>query len=370
MTAPTWLTKRLQIDPHTYPVFDAPKRSTGITLDLNESYWFWNDDLYTQLQQRVDKNAIGHYPDYTELYEALAAYTGMPVAHLCVTNGSDQSIGFLMSVLAQSGGTAVIPGPTFTIYPHIAHRASIHSVFVPHTITNGTYVFPLQDTLEALRTATDPTLFLCTPNNPLGTPIPIDDMCILLQYTYDNGIPTVIDEAYYEYGTTTYAPMVRDHDTLIVLRSFSKGFGMPGLRLGYTIAHPSIIHLIKSAKLPWNVNQVAAHAGIIALAHQEYFAQKRDEVHTERSHLTQALRDISIEPLDSVCNFVTAPTTHADALVRSLAQQGVYIKNVSGYAYGGEPLQHAVRIAVPAPHDRSAVHDALLHAHAQYGTVS
>lgn len=369
MNTPSWLTNRTGIDPLSYAIFDAPKRLSGISLDLNESYWFWNEALHNELTVRTTVDTIGHYPDYTPLYKALAAYVGVPTEYLCVTNGSDQSIGFLITALAQTGGTAVIPAPTFLIYPHITKRAGIHTIFVPHTVHNNVYTSPLTETLDALTHATLPTLFLCNPNNPLGAPIAAHDMHQLLAFTHEHHIPVVIDEAYYEYNGTTHAPDVLQHDNIVVLRSFSKAFGMPGLRLGYTIAHPSVIHTIKSAKLPWNVNQIALHAGCIALEHQEYFAQKRNEVHTERTHLVQTLSSIGVHALESVCNFVTAPTPHAHALVAALADEHVYIKDVSGYPHGGALLEHAVRIAVPAPHDRQIVQDALLKAAKTCGMV-
>lgn len=325
----------------------------ALALDLNESYWYWTTDQRRELGRCVSRpDVIGRYPAYESLYRALARYTHVPKENLCITNGSDQAISFLITHHSKKR-VAILPSPTFGIYPQLLKQHSIKTYTPVYTNGGGAPEFPLEETLALLGKYKGSVLFLCQPNNPLGVGIPKRAMDTMLKKARATGALVIIDEAYYEYHGDTYAPQAKKRGSnIIVVRSFSKGFGMPGLRLGYTIASPEHTQKLHIAKLPWNVNHPAVEAGIIALRDRKHFANCIKETHSLRKELVVEMRRLGLDALPATANFVTVCTQHAGRLKEYLEREhGILIKNVSGYPGGGTILRKAVRIAIPARRD-------------------
>jgi histidinol-phosphate aminotransferase len=175
-------------------------------------------------------------------------------------------------------------------------------------------------------------LFLCTPNNPTGNRLQEAALRRLLRL----GLPTVIDEAYYELGETpeSLAYLLSEFPNAIILRTFSKAFGLAGLRIGYALAHPAAIRLLARVKLPWNISTVtvaAASAALDDVAEQE---DRLRQLREGRAYLTRELRRIpGVHAMPSEGNFVLIDVEgqpmSSEAVVEAMLGLGVFVRTLS-----------------------------------------
>jgi histidinol-phosphate aminotransferase len=190
-------------------------------------------------------------------------------------------------------------------------------------------------------------IFLCTPNNPTGGRISEADMIRLLRL----GLPTVIDEAYHEFGAgESFARLLEEFPNAIVLRTFSKAYGLAGIRLGYALAHPAVIRLLSRVKVPWNIPAITLAAASAALDDAAEFDARIAELRVAREELVEKLRRIEgLFPAPSEGNFVlidvSATGQSAERLVEAMLKDGVLIRSLS--------VHHAkrsyVRVTVGTP---------------------
>jgi histidinol-phosphate aminotransferase len=165
------------------------------------------------------------------------------------------------------------------------------------------------------------------------------------------GIPVIIDEAYFEFSGSTAAKLLDHYDNLIILRSFSKSFGLAGLRLGYVLAHKNIIDELVKLRLPWAVNHFAVHGGIVALKHQKHFKEKIAETLETKKSLIDFLEGKGAQCYRSDTNFIIAKFSAAKHLVEALKRRGLLVSDVSHYPHSGDLLANALRITVPSQAD-------------------
>ncbi|HMR79694.1 MAG TPA: histidinol-phosphate transaminase, partial [Polyangiaceae bacterium] len=191
------------------------------------------------------------------------------------------------------------------------------------------------DILGLLREVTERTkvLFLCSPNNPTGNRIPEADMRRLLGL----GLPTVIDEAYIELGQgDNLSHLIAEFPNALILRTFSKAYGLAGLRLGYALAHPVCIRLLERVKVPWNLPEITLAAAMAALDDVEEHAQRVLALRTAREQLIADIATLhGVSALSSDGNFVlidaSATGLSADEIVRRMQTEGVLIRSLGGH---------------------------------------
>jgi histidinol-phosphate aminotransferase len=183
--------------------------------------------------------------------------------------------------------------------------------------------------LDALTDRTR-VVFLCNPNNPTSTVVSNADVARLLA-----GVPrdclVVVDEAYREFVTTTDTPdgvdLLPDHPNVVVLRTFSKAYGLAGLRVGYAIGAPKITGALRKMRQPFGLSSVAQAAALAALAAESEVRQRVDEVVAERERVTKACRALALEVPDSQANFVWLPLGDASVVIgQACEQQGIGLR--------------------------------------------
>jgi len=189
------------------------------------------------------------------------------------------------------------------------------------------------DVSGLIRAITERTkvVFLCTPNNPTGNSMPEADVRRILRL----GLPTVIDEAYYELGSgSSVAHLVEEYPNAILLRTFSKALGLAGLRLGYALAHPVVIRLLGRVKVPWNLPAITLAAASAALDDLAEIESRVRELRVARADLTRRLARIpGLVPSPSEGNFILVDISgtelEADALVDAVLGEGVLIRSLA-----------------------------------------
>ncbi len=304
----------------------------------------WNEDLFGTAPHVLDAAAaeLGRaalYPEsaYTDFRAAVADWIGVPPACVVPAHGAQAVIGALAAVFVDPGTPVVIPQPTYGLYAQVCAAAGAEITRVPGPGLG----FDLEAIAAAARATAARLVWLCDPNNPTGLLVGRDEWEAFLA-ALPGGCVTIVDEAYIDFSD----PDVRVHrerDVLagrpvIVIRSFSKVFGLAGLRLGYAVADPAVTALLNVVQEPFNVNRVALAAGRAAMRTPEFVDRRRGEVAAARAVFAEALAPAGIEVVASQANFVLIRLGVDDGPVcERLVRQGLLIRGgasvgLPGYA--------------------------------------
>lgn len=322
-------------------------------LDRNESYWLLDEEL-EKVAHTLRAKELSTYPEYGELKRALAAYAGVPEDHLLITPGSDAAIEHIARAYAGEGGEVILPVPTFYGYESILERVGAKMLPISYEEQDGRFVFPLAETVEALAKGTGKILFLCHPNNPLGSPLPSDVISRLVTAARGTDTLIVSDEAYFEFSSgTSFLPFLAELPNLVVIRTLSKAFGLSGARVGYAIASPEVVKRVEKFLLPWPVAHLSVSAALVLLSRAEAVKTRRDLVIAEREHFIQSLRAISgITAYPSETNFVLIRVSEAERVRGALSEQGIRValgEAMSRFPEAKALLKDTLRIATPDP---------------------
>lgn len=337
------LFKKSLLDSKAY--FPPVNRKDFVKLDLNESY-ILNDEILEEIR-KIDYFTLSSYPEYGELVSELAGYANRSEEEICLTSGSDQAIQMLLNIFFKEGDQIIIPSPTFFVYFSILNLIEANPKTILYKEEGNKFLFPFKETLGTINSDSK-GLLLCNPNNPLGASIPENELIELLEKTSSLGIPVIIDEAYYEFSGYTSAGLLDRFKNLIILRSFSKSFGLAGVRLGYILANKNIIDELIKLRLPWAVNHFAVHAGKVVLKRKQHFKEKVEEINSTKKELADFMRENGYKCYDTDTNFLIVKTDNGKNLMEKFKEEGILISDVSHYPHSGELLQNALRIAVPS----------------------
>jgi histidinol-phosphate aminotransferase len=291
---------------------------------------------------------MNRYPDLaaTALRARIAGFLGVSADEVAVGPGS---IGVLQQILAsvcEAEDEVVFAWRSFEAYPILAQLAGAVPVAVPLAADDG-------HDLEAMLAAiTDRTrvLIVCSPNNPTAVAIEHDTLAAFLA-AVPPGVLVVLDEAYVEFvdatGSLDALALFAEHGNVCVLRTFSKAYGLAGLRVGYAIAHPGLAEGLRRAALPFAVSALAQEAAIASLDAVEEIRTRVGLVVTERRRLTDTLRAGGWALPESQANFlwIRADDERAAALVRAFAEADVMVRR-----YPGDGVR--ITLADPRTNDR------------------
>ncbi len=297
----------------------------------------------------VSADHLRKYPDprSTRLRQAIADRHGLTPEHILVGNGSDDILTILIRTFIAPGGTAAFPWPTYSLYPTLLQIQGASASMVEWA---NHWKLPA----EALLAAGADAVFLANPNAPSGTLIDPADVASLATAMGDT--PLLVDEAYADYAEQDCVDLVTSHENVIVSRSFSKGFALAGLRLGYAVSRPETIRQMDKVRDSYNVDAVAQAVGEAALAEADYFETQRRQVVKRRNALAEALTTLGFDVTPSHGNFLFARHAQAGRLHGDLHDRGIFVR------YWDKPgLDDALRITVGTTRENQALLDALGH---------
>lgn len=334
---------RLNIKPVLPYLRPQGERSSGLRLEANENLWGPSPEAAAAVGS-LSPERLASYPEPEALARIAGRRFGAEEGGLILTNGADEAISALMAILAGRGDEIVMPVPGFGVYPLTAalHRARIRGVPL-----GPRFEFRSAD-LERAITKTTRLVILVTPNNPTGTEIRPAEIEAIAVRAARFGLPVLLDETYAGFRRRRHGRLTRRHPHLIVLGSFSKYFGLAGLRLGYVIASREVISALQTALPPYSVNAAALAAGKAALESETYYANVRREIVSERRRLASSLRGLGLTVYPSAANFLCVRVgLQAGQIRKRLADTGIFVKSFSG-----EPrLSECLRITVGRPED-------------------
>ena len=271
------------------------------------------------------------YPDggAHHLTRALANRLDVSLNQVIVGNGSDEIISLLVKAFVAPGEEAVMADHTFVMYKL--------AVMGGHGTIKEVLLKEWRHDLPAMAKAiTDRTrlVFICNPNNPTGTIVTRDEVTAFMADVPDHVI-VVFDEAYFEYVRHPHFPdsiqYVRENRPVVVLRTFSKIYGLAGLRIGYGITTPEIVDYLHRVRNPFNTNALAQKAALAALDDKEHVATSRVLNESEMEVVASELRDLGFHPLPSQANFLYFDT-HQDGhdVFNRLLKEGVIVRHIRG----------------------------------------
>jgi histidinol-phosphate aminotransferase len=334
-----------------------------IGLDRNESYWLLDEDLVSAARDAIGAREFATYPDYGALTSALARYAGVADAQVLVTPGSDAAIEYLARAYG-SRGPVLLPVPTFYGYETILDRVGVDTVPIAYEERDGRFVFPRAAVVEALARGTASILFLCQPNNPLGAALSADDVAAIAAAARGSDTLIVSDEAYFEFSSgTSFAPQLAALPNLVILRSFSKSFGLAGARVGYLLAAPEVVRRANGQRLIWAVTHPSVAFAAALLAREPAVRARRDAFIAARGAFARdlaALPGVTVYPSET--NFFLLRVRDAAGVRERLLAAGVRTAlgaPMSRFSLAAPLLGDTLRLAVPSPEDHAAVLAAL-----------
>lgn len=274
---------------------------------------------------------LHRYPDggAYQLRQALADRWKVTREHIILGNGSDEIIGLLARTFLAPGDEAVMADHTFVIYKMEVTAAHGRPVIVP--LVNWTH------DLESMGKAVTPRtrlLFLCNPNNPTGTMVSAEAVDRFMTRVPEDVI-VVFDEAYFEYVRNPQFPdamaYVRQGRNAIVLRTFSKIYGLAGLRIGYGVSTPEIIDFLNRVRPPFNANSLAQKAALAALGDDEHVAKSRSVNAAGVEQVGKGLRALGLTPIPSETNFLYFDAKRdGRAVFDALLREGIIARHIEG----------------------------------------
>lgn len=314
-----------------------------VLMHRNESPLDLPEAAKAKIAAEVAAEPWNRYPAFVpdDVLGPIGEQHGLTARHVLLGNGSNELIQAVLAACVGQGTAVYHPEPTFSLYRMMV----LANQGEPRTIGLGE---DLEYVLEPWREAAsrgDGHLLVCSPNNPTGSVLSAAQVSTLAAET---SRLVIVDEAYAQFGPHDLSGLVAEHDNVIVLRTFSKAAGLAGVRLGYALAHPSLVEQISKVKLPYNVGVFGLAVARYALAHPEVMRGLAEQLVQARERLAQALRDL---PFDAVhaghANFVVVRTPRSGALFDALLAQGILVRNVGKYPR----LDNGLRITVGTEQD-------------------
>ncbi|MGZ4926569.1 MAG: histidinol-phosphate transaminase [Halobacteriota archaeon] len=319
-----------------------------IKLGSNENALGPSPRAVEAIKRHLSKISVYPSPGYDKLKDAIARYVGCSAERIIVGNGSDDLLNTLVRLLLVPGDEAIIPIPTYSYYEVIVGAGHCTCVYVNRA---ADFSVDIDNIIGAI---TDKTklIFVCAPNNPTGSAI---EKAALKRVLKSTDALVVLDEAYAEFAPESHVDLVNYFDNLAVSRTFSKAFGLAGLRLGYAVLDRELARGYNKHMLAFSVNQLAVEGGVAALSDRVFLERTVSMVAHGRRYLREKL---PMKTYRTTANFVfvdTAPYTSQE-VSEYLLGQGIIVRNCD--TFRGCSNSH-IRITVGQPWQNAALVDAI-----------
>jgi len=339
------LVQKEVIDLSCYEVKTILERKTDekiVKMNLNENFAIPSEAVEKLLLDACRSIDVRAYPPPrgSLAVKAISDFLGFSESEVAVANGADEIMDLLMKVFVRRGSKVMVVEPTFPMYTFFAELYGGKKVTV---MLKKDFSLNVDAILKKADKDTR-LLFVCSPNNPTGNQFRESDIKRLLEEF--KGV-VVVDEAYADFATGSVINWIRDYDNLAVLRSFSKAFGLAGLRLGYLVSSKHVVKYVQRVVGPFNVNSVTQQAIVLALQNWSYFKEKINLVVNEREWLMKNLQQIDgVSSYPSDANFILFKVTKTN-LTSAVVTERMENRNVLVKDRGHLPLlENCIRVTV------------------------
>ena len=306
-----------------------------LKLASNETPWPPHPQVLEAVEAQL--RSLNRYPDPDKslLRRRIAERTGVPSGRVTVGNGSCEILLAAADAMLEPGAEVVYAWPSFSIYPHLAAMSGARAVTVP---LNEAGEHDLEGMAREVTAATR-IVIVCNPNNPSATALPLEAIDAFIA-ELPRHVAVLLDEAYIEFSMLQdpdeSIDLLDRHPNLVLLRTFSKVYGLCGLRVGYALGSEDFRLAVDRVRQPFSVNALAQAAAAEALRHVDEVERRVEQTAIERLHVESELEERGLETTDSQANFswVSLGDRDEDEVVEGLAERGVIVR--AGKALGEE----------------------------------
>ena len=305
-----------------YTPGEQPQDMQYVKLNTNESPFPPSPSVIEAAARECGRAQLYSDPDCKALTKKLAELYGVGTDQVILTNGSDEVLNFAFMAFADEGHPLVFPDITYGFYPVFAEINRLPYGEIP--LTEDFSIDP-EDYIGVGK-----TVVIANPNAPTGKVLPLSEIERIVASNPDNVV--IVDEAYVDFGAESAVSLIDRYDNLLVTQTFSKSRSMAGARLGFGIGNAKLIadlHTLRYSTNPYNVNRMTEAAGVAALNDNDYYMNNCKTIASNRAYVTDALRSMGFEVLDSKANFVFAKSDRigGEALYRALKEKGVLVRH-------------------------------------------
>ncbi len=327
-------------------VYPAPPQGEMIAkLNQNENPYDLPPEMKDEILESMRSLEWTRYPifDPPALRRKLSARFGLSPDQILLGNGSNQLIYLLGSAIISPGDSVMVAPPTFSLFDLVGRIAYGRIVAVDQ---NPDFTLDEDRVMRAIAGAK--LSFLCSPNNPTGQVIPIPFLEKALKRA---GGLVVWDEAYGEFWGETAVPLLNRHPNLLILKTFSKAFGLAGLRIGYMMAHSALITELRKVNIPFNINLMSLLVAMKLLEHPGWTAEQVRKIIDERNRLSAAMKAVpGITVYPSATNFILMKTRDGGAVFNGLKALGILVRPTEPHPL----LKDCLRVTVGTPDENDA----------------
>jgi histidinol-phosphate aminotransferase len=312
-----------------------PKQADAVKLNTNENPWPASPKVFEALADLTAEN-LSKYPEALgdSFRNKASEVLGVRPDNIICTNGGDDLLTICFRAFCDASRPVAYAQPTYSLYPVLANLQGCETIEVPRDESGS---------LDQLAEVNAPLTIVCNPNAPTSDFLAVEKLAELAGKL--SGV-LLIDEAYVDFAEDNAIRLINDFENIIILRSMSKGYSLAGIRFGFGIAASSLIDGLMKIKDSYNVDVAAIAAATAAISDQAYLEANIEKIITERTRVTEQLRQMGFEVPDSQTNFVlarsgkqTASDTH-----EKLAQQDIYIRH-----FDLPDLEDKLRITIGTP---------------------
>ena len=312
--------------------YGAPQLHVPVALNVNENTHGIPAEVAQDIVAAlaVAVTTVNRYPDreFTELRDSLARYLGHGLTrkNIWAANGSNEVLQQVLQAFGGPGRSVLGFAPTYSMYPLLASGTGTRWIAGGR---DAKFELSPATALEWVDRVAPDVVFLCSPNNPTGTPLSLET--IEAVYDASDGI-VVVDEAYAEFGTDdapTALSLLPGRERLLVSRTMSKAFAFAGVRVGYLAADPAVTDALRLVRLPYHLSALTQAAAVAALVHTPAMLAMVDDIRGQRDRIVSELARLGYTPLRSASNFVLfGGVEDPRATFEALLAEGILVRDV------------------------------------------
>jgi histidinol-phosphate aminotransferase len=307
------------LNPYRSPIVSR----SGLSLDLNESMAGCSERVLARLRS-LSAAQVSRYPPREIGERLIANFLSLEPEQVLLTNGIDEALSLLFTTYIGTGDELLFADPTFVMYPMLGEALGAKMV---RSQPSPDLTLPVADLLARISPRTR-VIAIANPNNPTGLAARREDLLKIAESAPDAAV--LIDEAYFEFYGETLIPELARHPNLFVVRTFSKAYGLAGLRLGVLTGAPEQISYLRRFSLPFNVNAVALACIEEALADQQFVTEHVAQVRRGRERLAQVFEELGLRYWPSQTNFVLVRVgARVKAFAESMQRRGILVRDSS-----------------------------------------
>lgn len=305
----------------------AVPRQDKIKLNLNENTKGCSPQVIKAIS-KINPYDIAIYPEYQGLIKKLADYLSVAPENILLTDGGDEAIRCIIDSYIEKGDEIIIPAPNYSMFVLLS---KLREAKIVEVLYNKDFSFPLKNLLDTI-TGKTKMVIISNPNSPLGSSIGKNDLVKILNKTDASDSAVLLDEAYQHFANKTHIKLINEFDNLFIVQTFSKVFGLAGLRLGYIVSAKENIDNLRKVKLPYSVNSLAVIGGCAALKDKKYIHNVVKETAIEKRFLYKGLKNLAKEVRMTDTNFLIANFGNCHTMIhKRLADRNILVKNLDSF---------------------------------------